>query len=137
MTWSRIRCTWTASRTLTILANLWGGSRRTLRALTDWFESECYKVKSPAALAKLEDRFETLRVLHASGGRVEDAIKRLTTDADERAMQLSTIHKFKGLEAETVIYVNYGKEYVGLQENNLKYVGCTRAKVNLLLHKSD
>lgn len=106
----------------------------TKNALQDWFASETAKAKSDAAKAKITDRFETLMVLHATGRRVEDAIKALTTDADARAMQLSTIHRFKGLEAETVIYVNYGKPDRGLQADNIRYVGVTRAKQNLILH---
>lgn len=71
---------------------------------------------------------------------VIDAIESLFKDYGT-AVVLSTIHRAKGLEADTVFWLNrsqcpskYAKqEWQMQQENNLCYVAATRAKVSLVL----
>lgn len=64
----------------------------------------------------------------------------------EQAIKLSTIHRAKGLENETVFILDYDtlplyrdgqKEWEKVQENNLKYVVLTRAMKNLFLVNSE
>jgi len=51
------------------------------------------------------------------------------------AMTLGTIHKLKGLEYKNVAYLDYGKQWLGAQELNVKYVGVTRAIESLTLQE--
>jgi superfamily I DNA/RNA helicase len=65
---------------------------------------------------------------------VKGAIEQLTRTPPEKALTLSTIHKAKGSEWDRVIYLDYGREWPGAQESNVRYVGITRSKQSLLLH---
>lgn len=105
----------------------------TVKQLDAWFNVAKGEAKSDGALHRLEDRYLTLKALHAEGD-VDKAIEVLMDEKKVGSMTLSTIHKFKGMEAETVLYLNYTKRTRGLQENNIRYVGVTRAKRNLVLH---
>ncbi len=103
---------------------------------------------------RLADRFETLMVF--IGENSDDSIASLVSDieivcsvkgndkSDKSTMKgkvvLSTIHKSKGLEADTVFFLDYDLMYrmsgpVGTwshdQEKNLDYVARTRAKNRL------
>jgi superfamily I DNA/RNA helicase len=68
-------------------------------------------------------------------------IEKLITGSKD-AVKLSTIHRAKGLENETVFILDYNKlplkkddqkDWELTQERNLKYVGLTRTKKNLYL----
>ena len=74
--------------------------------------------------------------LHASGDPVK-TLEALSSAPKENAFTLSTIHKSKGLEWDEVIYNEYEKEWTGVQEDNIKYVGVTRAKRKLHLHAKE
>lgn len=78
------------------------------------------------------------------GGAIYDlmqVIDSLFSDKIENATTLSTIHKAKGLEADTVFWLNSSKcpspwarqEWQQQQERNLQYVATTRAKNRLVL----
>ena len=62
------------------------------------------------------------------------------------AIKLSTIHRAKGLENDTVFILDYDrlplykdgqKDWEKVQENNLKYVGLTRTRNKLFLVNSE
>ena len=68
------------------------------------------------------------------------------TSAMKGKVVLSTIHKAKGLEADTVFFLDQGLLYgrwitpgtwMEIQEKNLEYVGVTRAKNRLVFIDSD
>jgi superfamily I DNA/RNA helicase len=105
----------------------------TLKDLERWKNSELAKTNlSETKKIRILDRFEALAVLHESGN-VKDAIAKLTKTPVEESLILSTIHKAKGMEWNHVVYLDYHKQWRGEQENNVKYVGCTRAMKSLLL----
>lgn len=87
--------------------------------------------KKKSLISLIEDRYECARLIVQSGA--EEKILRIFSDEDElgRLPVLSTIHKAKGLEWEKVFL--YRPDLIGSegQENNLKYVGITRAQKDL------
>lgn len=106
----------------------------TLQALETWVEGEKGKVKSDAAKARLVDRFQSMQTLHSTGN-VDKALEKLLATPKENALTLSTIHKAKGKEWDTVVYFDFDNEWIGDQESNVKYVGITRSMNKLYLHK--
>ena len=106
----------------------------TLQALESWRDAELAKKSSEAKTIRILDRFEALAVLHESGN-VKESIKKLTETPVEQSLILSTIHKAKGMEWDNVVYLDYNKQWKGEQEDNVKYVGVTRAKRTLLLQE--
>jgi DNA helicase-2/ATP-dependent DNA helicase PcrA len=84
----------------------------------------------------LSDQREALRVLSRQGD-LKDNIKRIF--ADGSGITLSTIHRAKGLEWETVFLLDWGllpsryaeTDAAKQQERNLQYVAVTRAKLDL------
>jgi hypothetical protein len=112
------------------------------------------------AVQRINDRAATLMVFirENSDGKVDTVrtdIERLFDTSgreggDKSAMRgkvvLSTIHKAKGLEADTVFFLDqhllYGRwitpgTWMEVQEKNLEYVGVTRAKDRLVFITSD
>ena len=106
----------------------------TVGKLEGWAEAERGKAKSDAAKARVEDRYQSMQTLHATGD-VDKALEKLLATPKEGALTLSTIHKIKGKEALKVIYFDYFNEWIGAQEDNIKYVGVTRSQDELFLHK--
>ncbi len=106
-------------------------------ALREWREGALASAHTATAKLRVEDRFEALAVLQSSG----NAATAIKTMLEERksgsALTLSTIHKAKGLEWDSVVYLDYGKVWRGPQESNAKYVGVTRAKHKLLLQQEN
>lgn len=92
--------------------------------------------KVEAILCLVETMPETERTVPA----LIDTIYQLFADV-RNATTLCTIHKAKGLEADTVFWLNRSacpskwarQEWQKGQENNLAYVACTRAKNRLVL----
>lgn len=88
-------------------------------------------------IAFLSDEVETV-------GELKRLIERIFTD-EERGIMLSTIHKAKGLENDRVFFLcpelipskfaNQDWQYQ--QEENLRYVGITRAKRELIYVRGD
>lgn len=104
----------------------------TIPALESWRKAELEKTSSQNKISRIEDRFAALVALHETKD-VNKAIAEISKTPKEEGLILSTIHKAKGLEWNNVVYLDYFKEKKGEQENNVKYVGVTRAKQNLLL----
>lgn len=86
--------------------------------------------------------------IHTEVKNMSGLFKKIETiiSGGEQAIKLSTIHRAKGLENETVFILDYDtlplyrdgqKEWEKVQENNLKYVGLTRAMKNLFLVNSE
>lgn len=120
--------------------------------LTEHF-TKLFEKASYAQLQLLEDKLDTMIILIdrvMSLGKndlqsLSDLITQMFTDStDENVpdiVTLSSIHKAKGLEWETVYWLGnaqfspskYAKlEWMMEQERNLQYVACTRAMKNLI-----
>jgi superfamily I DNA/RNA helicase len=108
-----------------------------LDAVDVWREKETKRLltlKFEQRARLVEDQAETLYALSegaTSVAQVEQTIERLFTDdgGDNAYILLSSVHKAKGLEAETVFVLDWtfrrGKDQ---EENNIWYVAVTRAK---------
>jgi superfamily I DNA/RNA helicase len=106
-------------------------------ALAEWLVAQKAKSRK-SKWASLEDRYATMMVLHSESGDIPAKIRSLMSAAKSGpAITLSTIHKSKGLEWPKVCYLDYAKEWSGAQEDNIKYVGVTRAQEELLLESSE
>lgn len=121
-----------------------------------WHEKEIAKARKrnpDADLSYIDDKKEVIEVLlnHTKATAVSEFISEIeaifskTTDEGSKAINpntvnLATIHKAKGLEADTVYFLDrdripsrYAKKPHQIeQENNLYYVGVTRAKKRLV-----
>ena len=109
---------------------------------------------SEKAIIALQDKVEGVRVI-ASGFRsvsleaFEQEINKLFKGDDENTpgvVEMSTVHKAKGLEADTVyiiepsclpLYWKGQQDWEKIQENNIDYVARTRARLNLFYVESD
>jgi DNA helicase-2/ATP-dependent DNA helicase PcrA len=103
-----------------------------------WKEHEAANVKGlKGKMAGLSDRYQTLLALCQDARSPEDIVQLLKRLADSRSGPIfSTIHKAKGLEAQSVYLLrpdlcpapwDLSKE-AQTQERNLQYVAITRAK---------
>jgi superfamily I DNA/RNA helicase len=104
---------------------------------------------SPTKLAALEDKAEALNALAEGCGTVgglKSVVQSLFNDdaRPEDVVTLSTIHKAKGLEWHKVWLLMYKLPHpkassveARKQESNLRYVGVTRAKYELVLVGQD
>lgn len=104
---------------------------------------------NPANYEKLENLGDSIKILETcyfnnqNAKTLEDLFKyieNLMDCDDENSVILSSIHRSKGLERETVFIIGYDKlpfkkekmlDWQLYQENCLKYVAITRAKLNL------
>lgn len=89
------------------------------------------------------DTIETISVLSEGMPTVQDLIDKIESvfvENDQKGVELSTIHKAKGLEADNVFIIppsisdilkNKSLPWEIETERNLKYVACTRAKKSL------
>ncbi|MFN8308964.1 MAG: ATP-dependent helicase [Chitinophagales bacterium] len=86
--------------------------------------------------------------IHTETKTINGLIKKIEIliSGGDNAIKLSTIHRAKGLENDTVFILDYDtlplyrdgqKDWEKVQENNLKYVALTRAKRNLYLVNSE
>jgi len=112
-------------------------------ALNDWYSSMCLKYEhKKAALMKSMDTYDTLRAVGTGCGTVADIKTRIDNifSKDGEGIIFSTIHKSKGLEADTIFILNpellphplASQGWQQEQENNLHYVAITRAKKKLV-----
>lgn len=111
----------------------------------EWVEAEPFR--SQLAAMELvkgeEDHLILARTnFQFSGISINTAI--LTPQGGRREFNPMTIHKSKGLEANTVVILGCGDEYIPFyrsldmeEERNLLYVACSRAKRNLFLLYED
>lgn len=116
---------------------------RLKKLIDDYANTRREKLKGrEAELMALEDRCDTLRALTiecSSVYFVRNKIKEIFSNKEEGVV-FSTIHKSKGLEADTIYIIRpdllphpkaVGK-WQRIQEDNLAYVAITRAKSNLV-----
>jgi superfamily I DNA/RNA helicase len=112
-------------------------------------ESEKAKAKGQDSKAEaINDKVETILCLLAdlpegerTIGNLLQTIERLFKGTSDQAVVLSSIHRAKGLEAETVYWLNSEdcpakwarQDWQKQQEANLCYVATTRAKQSLVL----
>lgn len=126
------------------------GIDQLLAKLSTWHAREVEKAIAKDLQAKVEalnDKYESLTYLIEHLPETERTIPALCNVIDsmfaekKNATILCTIHKSKGLEAETVWWLNASqcpskwakKEWQQQQEENLCYVATTRAKTRLVL----
>lgn len=105
--------------------------------------------KKEVQLARLQDTVETIKVVmdecrKAKQYNIEDAVARINAlfgDDVKGVLVLSSIHKSKGREWETVFWLDRlgtcpskwaRQDWQQQQERNLQYVAATRAKANLI-----
>jgi DNA helicase II / ATP-dependent DNA helicase PcrA len=107
--------------------------------LEEWKQIEVERlVKAKRDASVIEDKAECLSVL-CEGTRnleeVKDNLDKLFKDGDDHSrVILSTTHRAKGLERNRVFLLrNTYKPAKGIEEQNLYYVGITRAKKELYL----
>ncbi len=122
--------------------------------LNRWYENKSEKLTEKMqfeALDRLTDQYETLLVLSEDCESIECILHKIKTifSEDKDSITFSTIHKAKGLEAETpensifIIMSHKGRQLIPSpyakreeqlkQEMNLLYVAYTRAKNKLYL----
>jgi hypothetical protein len=115
-----------------------------LERLNGWEERRCERLAAAgreAQIPGIQDQAETLRAVceGATGLReVEERLDNLfrdTRDGERPCVVLSTIHKAKGLEWDRVFCLEdtFRKNADGGEEENIRYVAYTRAKVELTL----
>lgn len=101
-------------------------------------------VDNCAAVLSFQDKIECLRAFAETTNGIAEMKRKIefvfSDEQQKNAIQLSTIHKAKGLEADNVFILlpnklpltwKDQKEWEYQQEINLKYVAITRAKKNL------
>ena len=121
--------------------------------LSDWYQSETAKevakrIPSESKLTNIQDRYECIMFFTEEVSSVAAMLQRFdeifVQEADSEAIRLSSIHKAKGLEAETVYIlepdtlprIRSKKAWQEQQEKNLKYVAITRAILNVCYVRS-
>lgn len=130
-----------AKTLLAILADLKGTNSTTIKGnLVEWRDKMVRKY--PHKEGELKDYFECLNTIlsEASGKKeAEKLIENLFTDKpSESAWTLSTIHKAKGKEWDTVFLIDWtgkglNQPWMRKEDRNLRYVGITRAKKQLFI----
>lgn len=126
-----------------------GGKEPTLQRLAQYAEREGNSFRKKGKkqeAANIEDRCGCLRLFVTSCASLED-VRRTIQNMFKAGpgITLSTIHKSKGLEWETVFLLDvpttipspYAEaQWEKIQEYNLGYVATTRAKLNLIFINS-
>ncbi len=98
--------------------------------------------ESESSVAAIEDKYDCLNIFLQHADSVEELcaeILELFDESRKGLLTLSTIHKAKGLEWETVFALDFNllpsrwakQPWQQQQEKNLQYVCVTRAKLNL------
>lgn len=105
---------------------------RSIPDLERWRDAEIAKTNKTGKISRIMDKYEAAVALFESGDPL-GTLTKMSQTPRERSMGLSTIHKAKGDEWDNVVYLNYEQTDPVGQEANIKYVGVTRAKANLLL----
>lgn len=106
----------------------------TRSAVDAWLQAEQSKTNSPAKLQRLDDRYETLCALFASGQpmAVLDSLK----ENPNAFGTLCTVHRSKGLEFRDV-FLDLNCKWTDPQDDNIAYVGITRSQQNLTILTGD
>lgn len=118
-------------------------------ALSEYLENEVVKLNKAGKESKamaLEDRVETILVLSDRCRLVDEVILRIDEifHDDVAGVVCSSVHRAKGLEANTVVIVDehlmpHPMAKAGwekIQERNLRYVALTRSKNSLVFTKT-
>ena len=118
--------------------------------LSDWFQNESMKENkkkypNDARLIALQDRYDCLGCFIEDAQTIEAVIKSIEnvfSDKDTEGIQLSSIHKAKGLESARVFLIEpegatvphpmAKSDWQKEAEMNLKYVAITRAIEELI-----
>lgn len=111
--------------------------------LRRWLDEEVQAAEDREAYGKaaaLEDKYGCVLALTEGASNVKDMLQNLDALTAGAGVTLCSIHKSKGLEAETVVFympqlipATYAKSKSQLeQESNLRYVAITRAKDTLI-----
>ena len=106
-----------------------------------WKKKECQRLMARNRDTTLViDKAECLFALAEGADSVRELksnIERLFSDTDDsKKVILSTTHKAKGLERDTVFMLTNTYRYSGGEESNIRYVAITRAKKELYFVKS-
>lgn len=122
-----------------------------LAKLEAWKEREVSNVsqsrRAEILIASIEDRFNCIVALSEGASdlsevraRIESVFSNFEANGQPKhAVVMSSIHRAKGLEADTVYWLHYNGEcrapqqWMKVQENNLRYVAVTRAKKRLVM----
>lgn len=111
-----------------------------IQYVNDWENEEIIRLKKRIANPKtdmIEDKAQCLRIIGSnckSKNELIDNIKNLFSDVnDKSAIMLSTTHKAKGLESDTVYVLADTYSHVEQEERNLWYVAITRSKNELFI----
>jgi DNA helicase-2/ATP-dependent DNA helicase PcrA len=117
--------------------------------LQSYLDTQTMKLaEDEAKLAALSDKIECIRIFMQDAASTEELLSHIDSmfsDKVSSILTLSTIHKAKGLEWPTVYFLNewllpskWAKQpYQLRQEANLRYVACTRAKLELVYFSLD
>jgi len=117
--------------------------------LSSYLDTQTLKLQDDEAkLASLTDKIECVRIFMQGAASIDALVLKINsmfTDKAASILTLSTIHKSKGLEWPTVYFLNqwllpskWAKQPHQLrQEANLRYVACTRAKLELVYFTLD
>ncbi len=124
-------------------------TKQWLSQLGAWYQKEREDAENEEKFHRvqsLKDIYETLTALAEGTSTVKQIERNLSNLTDSNSGPiLSTVHKAKGHEAETVLIVEFNrmpsrfakKKWMMNQEHNLIYVALTRAKRDLILHMQD
>jgi len=118
--------------------------------LNSWYEYKIKRIKAldrPEDLPAIRDKYSCLKkVLNRFNGddtlfNVNNVLTRIFNSEGECGVCLSTVHKAKGLEADTVYVVDRDKMAQGFNDmsradRNIAYVAVTRAKKRLVFIRS-
>lgn len=104
-----------------------------------WRDTECKRLAAKRRdTQSVEDRAECILVISEGANTVADVINRIESlfaDKDDSSrIVLSTTHKAKGMERDTVwVLQSTYRRKPDVEEDNLYYVAVTRARKNLIL----
>jgi DNA helicase II / ATP-dependent DNA helicase PcrA len=117
--------------------------------LQSYLDTQILKLaEDESKLAALTDKIECIRIFMQGEESIDALLARINSmfaDKVSSVLTLSTIHKAKGLEWSVVYFLNewllpskWAKQpYQLRQEANLRYVACTRAKLELIYFSLD
>jgi superfamily I DNA/RNA helicase len=125
-----------------LLVHFDGGMASLKREVFMHYEEILSKVKNPNVQARYEDERDTLLALASDSGSPQEVLEKLQDIVNSKSgVLLTTGHKAKGLEAESVYiietdlipapWVDSNSVEDMQQERNLHYVMATRAKTSL------
>jgi len=107
--------------------------------ISDWYESEAKRSREKGVLADKRECLDIIAESHNTLGEMLTYLKELENQTG--AVQLMTGHKSKGLEFDTVFFLepellrDYDRKGVPTQDPNIRYVIQTRAINNLVYVK--